>query len=93
MEERFFDLHFDANVKGLPLLTDGGAIILTGSLAAIKGFPSMSAYSATKAAVHSLARIWANDLRERRVRVNVISPCHIDTPILEACSKATHSPE
>ena len=89
---RLFDLHFDANVKGpffsvqkgLPLMNDGGSIILNGSIADIKGFPAMSVYSATKAAVRSFARTWTNDLRERRIRVNVLSPGHIDTPIMES---------
>ena len=92
VDEQFFDLHFDANVKGLffsvqkglPLMNDGGSIILNGSIADIKGFPSMSVYSATKAAVRSFARTWTNDLRERRIRVNVLSPGHIDTPIMES---------
>lgn len=92
VDERFFDLHFDANVKGLfftvqkglPFLKDGGSIILTGSIADIKGFPAMSVYSATKAAIRSFARTWTNDLRDRRIRVNVLSPGHIDTPILES---------
>jgi NAD(P)-dependent dehydrogenase (short-subunit alcohol dehydrogenase family) len=92
VDEQFFDLHFDANVKGLffsvqkglPLIKDGGSIILTGSIADIKGFPAMSVYSSTKAAVRSFARTWANDLRSRRIRVNVLSPGHIDTPILES---------
>jgi NAD(P)-dependent dehydrogenase (short-subunit alcohol dehydrogenase family) len=91
VDERFFDLHFDANVKGLffsvqkglPLMKNGGSIILTGSIADIKGFPAMSVYSATKSAVRSFARTWINDLRDRRIRVNVLSPGHIDTPILE----------
>jgi NAD(P)-dependent dehydrogenase (short-subunit alcohol dehydrogenase family) len=91
VDEEFFDLHFDANVKGLffsvqkglPLMKDGGSVILTGSIADIKGFPAMSVYSATKAAVRSFARTWINDLRDRRIRVNVLSPGHIDTPILE----------
>jgi len=91
VDEEFFDLHFDANVKGLfftvqkglPLMRDGGSIILNASIADIKGFPAMSVYSATKAAVRSFARTWTNDLRGRRIRVNVISPGHIDTPILE----------
>ena len=90
VDEKFFDLHFNANVKGLffsvqkglPLMKDGGSIILNGSIADIKGFPAMSVYSATKAAVRSFARTWINDLRERRIRVNVLSPGHIDTPIL-----------
>ena len=92
VDEEFFDLHFDANVKGhffsvqkgLPLMKDRGAIILNGSIADVKGFPSMSVYSATKAAVRSFARTWTNDLRDRRIRVNVLSPGHIDTPILES---------
>jgi NAD(P)-dependent dehydrogenase (short-subunit alcohol dehydrogenase family) len=66
------------------LTKDGGSIILTGSIADIKGFPAMSVYSATRAAVRSFARTWANDLRSRRIRVNVLSPGHIDTPILES---------
>ena len=92
VDEQFFDLHFEANVKGLffsvqkglPLMNDGGSIILNGSIADIKGFPAMSVYSATKAAVRSFARTWTNDLRERRIRVNVLSPGHIDTPIMES---------
>lgn len=91
VDEKFFDLHFDANVKGLffsvqkalPHLNDGASIILNGSIATIKGFPAISVYSATKAAVRSFARTWTNDLRERRIRVNTISPGHIDTPIFE----------
>ena len=92
IDEQFFDLHFDTNVKGLffsvqkglPLMNAGGTIILNGSIADIKGFPAMSVYSATKAAVRSFARTWTNDLRERRIRVNVLSPGHIDTPIMES---------
>ena len=92
VDEKFFDLHFDANVKGLffsvqkglAFMNDGGAIILNASIATIKGFPAMSVYSATKAAVRSFARTWTNELRERRIRVNAISPGHIDTPIMES---------
>jgi len=91
VEETFFDLHFDANVKGLfftvqkglLLMNDGGTIILNASIATFKGFPGISVYSATKAAVRSFARTWTNELRERRIRVNAISPGHIDTPIFE----------
>ena len=64
-------------------MKDGGAIILNGSIATIKGFPDISVYSATKAAVRSFARTWTNELRERRIRVNMISPGHIDTPIFD----------
>ena len=92
VDEKFYDLHFDANVKGLfftvqkglPLLNVGGAIILTGSIADIKGFPQISVYSATKSAIRSFARTWTNELRERRIRVNTISPGHIDTPIFDS---------
>lgn len=92
VDEEFFDLHFNANVKGLfftvqkglPLLRDGGSIVLNASIADIKGFPAMSVYSATKAAVRSFARTWTSDLRSRRIRVNVLSPGHIDTPIMES---------
>jgi NAD(P)-dependent dehydrogenase (short-subunit alcohol dehydrogenase family) len=91
VDEKFFDLHFDANVKGLffsvqkglPFLNDGGSIILNASIATTKGFPGLSVYSATKAAVRSFARTWTNELRDRRIRVNAISPGHIDTPIFE----------
>lgn len=92
VDEKFFDLHFDANVKGLfftvqkalPLLKDGASIILNASIATIKGFPGISVYSATKAAVRSFARTWTNELRERHIRVNAISPGNIDTPIFES---------
>jgi NAD(P)-dependent dehydrogenase (short-subunit alcohol dehydrogenase family) len=92
VDEKFFDLHFDAHVKGLffsvqkalPFMNDGGSIILNASIATTKGFPGMSVYSATKAAVRSFARTWTNELRDRRIRVNAISPGHIDTPILES---------
>jgi NAD(P)-dependent dehydrogenase (short-subunit alcohol dehydrogenase family) len=86
-----FDSHFNVNVKGtfftvqksLPLLNDGASIILTGSIASIKGFPDISVYSATKAAIRSFARTWCNELRGRRIRVNTLSPGHIDTPIFD----------
>ena len=91
VDEKFYDLHFGANVKGLfftvqkglPLMNDGGSIILTASIATIKAFPDISVYSATKAAVRSFARTWTNELRQRRIRVNAMSPGHIDTPIFE----------
>jgi NAD(P)-dependent dehydrogenase (short-subunit alcohol dehydrogenase family) len=90
VDEQFFDFHFDANVKGLfftvqkalPLLNDGASIILNGSIATVKGFPGITVYSATKAAVRSFARTLANELRARHIRVNTLSPGHIDTPLL-----------
>jgi NAD(P)-dependent dehydrogenase (short-subunit alcohol dehydrogenase family) len=95
VDEKFFDLHFNANVKGLfftvqkalPLLNDGASIILNASMASIKGFPGISVYSATKAAVRSFARTWTNELRARHIRVNAISPGYIDTPIFESWQK------
>jgi len=76
------DETFDTNVKGtiftvqkaLPLMGDGGSIILTGSSAGSTGAPGMSAYSASKAAVRNLARTWAEDLKGTGIRVNVLSP-------------------
>jgi NAD(P)-dependent dehydrogenase (short-subunit alcohol dehydrogenase family) len=90
--EEFFDFHFNVNVRGLfftvqkalPLLNDGASIILTGSIASIKGFPAFSVYSATKAVVRCFARSWTNHLKDRYIRVNVLSPGHTDTPIHES---------
>jgi len=87
--EEHFNKHFDINVKGLlftvqkalPLMRDGGAIILNASVAASTGIEGFSVYSATKAAVRSFARGWANDLKTRKIRVNAISPGPIETPI------------
>ncbi|WP_437947470.1 glucose 1-dehydrogenase [Sorangium sp. So ce296] len=86
--EEHFDKTFAINVKGvlftvqkaLPLLRDGASIILNGSTAASTGSPAFSVYSATKAAVRSFARTWALDLKDRGIRVNVLSPGPIDTP-------------
>ena len=66
--------------KALPLLPDGASIILNASIVASKGFPEWSVYSATKAAVRSFARTWTTDLKDRRIRVNAVSPGLIDTP-------------
>lgn len=86
--EAHFDKTFAINVKGtlftvqkaLPLMRDGGSIILTGSTAASTGSPAFSVYGATKAAVRSFARNWILDLKDRRIRVNVLSPGPIVTP-------------
>jgi len=86
--EEHFDKTFNTNVlgllfavqKALPLLTKGSSVILTGSIASIKGFPSLSVYGATKAAVRSLARSWIADLNGRDIRINVLSPGHVATP-------------
>jgi len=76
------DETFDTNVKGtiftvqkaLPLMREGGSIILTGSSAGTTGAPGMTAYSASKAAVRNLAKTWAEDLKGTGIRVNVLSP-------------------
>jgi NAD(P)-dependent dehydrogenase (short-subunit alcohol dehydrogenase family) len=62
-------------------MKDGGSIIMTGSIASVKGFPGLSVYNASKAAVRSFARSWTMDLKARRIRVNVISPGTIDTGV------------
>ena len=66
--------------KALPLLPDGASIILNASIVGSKGLPANSVYSATKAAVRSFARTWTTDLKDRRIRVNAVSPGAIDTP-------------
>jgi NAD(P)-dependent dehydrogenase (short-subunit alcohol dehydrogenase family) len=67
--------------KALPLMKDGGSIILNSSIAGVKGFPGTSVYSASKAAVRSFARTWTAELKGK-IRVNVISPGTIDTAML-----------
>jgi NAD(P)-dependent dehydrogenase (short-subunit alcohol dehydrogenase family) len=86
--EEHYDSIFNINVKGLlftvqkalPLLPDGASIILNASIVASKGLGANSVYSATKAAVRSFARTWTIDLKNRRIRVNAISPGLIETP-------------
>ena len=85
--EEHFDRTFDTNVKGvlftvqkaLPLLKDGGAVVLNASTTSISGTPAFSVYSASKAAVRSFARNWILDLKDRRIRVNAVSPGPTDT--------------
>jgi NAD(P)-dependent dehydrogenase (short-subunit alcohol dehydrogenase family) len=86
--EEHYDAIFDVNVRGLlftvqkalALMPDGGAIILNASINAGKGPAEWSVYSATKAAIRSFARSWTTDLKDRRIRVNAVSPGSIDTP-------------
>ena len=88
ISEEFYDSIFDTNVKGLlftvqkalPLMPEGASIILNASIVGSKGLSSNSVYSATKAAVRSFARTWTTDLKDRRIRVNAVSPGSIDTP-------------
>jgi NAD(P)-dependent dehydrogenase (short-subunit alcohol dehydrogenase family) len=86
--EDHFDKQFNVNVKGLlftvqkalPLLQTGGSIVLNASIVSTTGSPALSIYSATKAAVRSFARTWSVDLKERKIRVNAISPGIVPTP-------------
>ncbi len=86
--EEQYDQTFNVNVKGLlftvqkalPLIPNGGSIILNASIVSMKGMAAFSVYSATKAAVRSFARTWTTDLKDRKIRVNVVSPGPIQTP-------------
>jgi NAD(P)-dependent dehydrogenase (short-subunit alcohol dehydrogenase family) len=94
--EKDFDDVFNVNVKGvlftvqkaLPILADGGSIILNASVRSCKASANRSVYSSTKAALRSFARCWSIDLKDRRIRVNTISPGPIDTSVLKAASNS-----
>jgi NAD(P)-dependent dehydrogenase (short-subunit alcohol dehydrogenase family) len=87
--EQHFDAAFGLNTRGtlftvqkaLPLFNDGGSIFMTGSVASIKGFPGYSVYAGSKAALHAFARGWLNELKGRNIRVNVLHPGPIATPM------------
>ena len=91
ISEEHFDKLFNVNVKAvlftvqkaLPLLNDGASIILTGSVASIKGTPAFWVYGATKAAIRNFVRGWTMELKDRRIRSNVLSPGPIDTPLVK----------
>ena len=93
--EEHFDKLFNTNVKGtlftvqkaLPLLNDGASIILTGSVGSVKGTPSFWVYGATKAAIRNFVRGWTVELKDRRIRSNVLSPGPTDTPLVTASSQ------
>lgn len=86
--EAHFDKYFGINVKGtlftvqqaLPLMPAGGSIVLNGSMVSVKGIPAFGVYAATKAALRSLARTWAVEFKERKIRVNVVAPGTVITP-------------
>jgi NAD(P)-dependent dehydrogenase (short-subunit alcohol dehydrogenase family) len=92
IDDAHFAATFDANVKGmvftvqkaLPLMSAGGTIVLNGSIAGSKGFPGQSLYNASKAAVRSFARSWTIDLKERGIRVNVVSPGGTETRLIRS---------
>ena len=87
--EQHFDTAFNLNARGtlftvqkaLPLINDGGSIFMTGSVASIRGFPGFSVYAASKATLHAFARGWLNELKGRNIRVNVLHPGPIATPM------------
>jgi len=88
--EEHFDRLFSVNVKGalftvqkaLPLLNDGGSILLTGSVGSVKGTPAFWVYGATKAAIRNFVRAWTIELKDRRIRSNVLSPGPTETPLV-----------
>ncbi|KQO56575.1 SDR family NAD(P)-dependent oxidoreductase [Methylobacterium sp. CM6241] len=92
ISENDFDVTFGINVKGmaftvqkaLPLMTEGGVIVLNGSIAGSKAYPGQSLYNASKAAVRSFARSWTNDLKDRGIRVNVVSPGATETHLIRS---------
>lgn len=87
--EKQFDAVFGVNTRGtlftvqkaLPLFNDGGSIFMTGSIASVKGWPDYTVYAGSKAALRAFARGWLNELKDRKIRVNVLSPGQIETPI------------
>ena len=89
--EQHFDATFGLNARGtlfavqkaLPLFNDGGSILMTGSIASVKGFPFWSVYAASKAVLRAYARVWLSELADRRIRVNVLTPGQVATPIQE----------
>ena len=93
--EAHYDKTFNINVKGvlftvqkaLPLLVDGASIILNASIVSSKGMAAFSVYSATKAALRSFARTWTVDLKDRKIRVNAVSPGPIETPGVDGLAK------
>lgn len=93
--EESFDRMFALNVKGtlftvqkaLPLFRDKGSIIMTGSIASIKGMNNLGTYGASKAALHSFARSWTSELKSKGIRVNVISPGPIETGVFDGIPK------
>jgi NAD(P)-dependent dehydrogenase (short-subunit alcohol dehydrogenase family) len=95
--EEHFDKIFGINVKGalftvqkaLPLLNDGGSIILTGSVASVKGTPAFAVYGASKAAIRNFVRGWTLELKDRRIRSNVLSPGPIATPLSVSAPRET----
>lgn len=88
--EQQFDAAFSLNARGtlftvqkaLPLINDGGSIFMTGSNASLRGYPDWSVYAASKAVLPAFARVWVAELRDRRIRVNVLTPGSVATPMM-----------
>ncbi|HEY3615281.1 MAG TPA: glucose 1-dehydrogenase [Candidatus Sulfotelmatobacter sp.] len=86
-----FDKTFNTNARGayftvqkaLPIMNDGGSVILVGSGVWLKGYPAYGTYAATKAALRSFVRTWTTELKDRKIRANVISPGAVETPIID----------
>lgn len=101
IDEAHIDRLLGVNVKGtvftvqkaLPLMSTGSSVILAGSVAGSKGIGELSIYSATKAAIRSLARTWTSDLKSRGIRVNVVSPGMILTPAMHSYLEANDGME
>jgi NAD(P)-dependent dehydrogenase (short-subunit alcohol dehydrogenase family) len=89
--EEQFDVAFSVNARGtlftvqkaLPLFKDGGSIFMTGSNASLRGYPDFSVYAASKAVLPAYARVWVSELRDRKIRVNVLTPGQVATPMME----------
>jgi NAD(P)-dependent dehydrogenase (short-subunit alcohol dehydrogenase family) len=90
LSEAHYDKTMDINVKGvvftvqkaLPLMTRGGSIVVVSSIVNVKGIPAHGIYTATKAAVRGLVRVWAQELKDKGIRVNTLSPGATETPII-----------
>ncbi len=90
--EEDFDSTFSLNARGtlftvqkaLPLFNDGGSIFMTGSNASLRGYPDWSVYAASKAVLPAFARVWVSELRDRKIRVNVLTPGSVTSPMMES---------
>src|SRR6201987_5630049 len=95
--EQHFDATFGLNARGtlftvqkaLPLFNDGGSILMTGSIASVRGYPAWTVYAASKAVLHAYARVWLSELRDRRIRVNVLTSGQVATPMQEQLDEET----
>jgi NAD(P)-dependent dehydrogenase (short-subunit alcohol dehydrogenase family) len=90
--EEQFDATFSLNARGtlftvqkaLPLVNEGGSIFMTGSNASLRGYPDWSVYAASKAVLPAFARVWVSELRDRKIRVNVLTPGSVTSPMMES---------